>query len=52
MKPEGTELCNELNVMLAECLHHYQKVNGNLPARIIYYRLETFSVNGGGGAFY
>jgi hypothetical protein len=37
-KPEGTELCNELESMLTDCLRHYKKVNAAYPNRVFFYR--------------
>ena len=37
-KPEGTEIANELEMMVAKSLRRYAGSDGKLPTRVFYYR--------------
>jgi hypothetical protein len=43
-KPEGTELCNEFESLMFDCLKHYRAVNGCLPTRLFFYRFSDIHV--------
>jgi hypothetical protein len=41
MNPEGTELCEEQEAILFDCLKYYKSLHNGLPNRLFFYRFHS-----------